>query len=116
MISSSPVLGEDGTIYFECYDGKLYALNPDGTLKWAFLAGSGIRGTPCVGSDGTTYFGCYDGTIRAVNPDRTEKWSYPTGDIVWSYPVVKDYVLYIGSNDGNLHAIYRSSSDVVDSS
>ncbi len=36
--------------------------------------------------------------------------------IVWSYPVVKDYVLYIGSNDGNLYAIYCTSSDVADSS
>ena len=33
-ITSSPAIGTDGTIYFGSYDGKLYALKPDGTKKW----------------------------------------------------------------------------------
>ena len=35
-ITSSPAIGPDGTIYQGCNDGRLYALNPDGTQKWYF--------------------------------------------------------------------------------
>ncbi|MHC4184039.1 MAG: hypothetical protein ACYSR0_11900, partial [Planctomycetota bacterium] len=35
-ISSSPVIGIDGTIYIGSKDKHLYAINPDGTLKWKF--------------------------------------------------------------------------------
>ena len=37
---SSPAIGKDGTIYIGCYDDHLYAMNPDGTLKWASLTSS----------------------------------------------------------------------------
>jgi outer membrane protein assembly factor BamB len=35
----TPSLGEDGTIYIGSDDNKVYALNPDGSLKWFFTAG-----------------------------------------------------------------------------
>ena len=38
-IVSSPAIGSDGTIYFGSYDGKLYALNPNGTQKWNYTTG-----------------------------------------------------------------------------
>jgi len=30
----NPIVGPDGTIYFDAEDNHTYALNPDGTLKW----------------------------------------------------------------------------------
>lgn len=33
-IVSSTRVGADGTLYFGCLDGFMYALKPDGTLKW----------------------------------------------------------------------------------
>ena len=36
LVYSSPAIGADGTIYVGSGGGKLYAINPDGTLKWAF--------------------------------------------------------------------------------
>lgn len=32
-INSSPAIGSDGTIYIGSFDGKLYAINSDGSLK-----------------------------------------------------------------------------------
>ena len=34
-IYSSPAIASDGTIYCGSFDGKLYALDPNGKLKWA---------------------------------------------------------------------------------
>jgi len=36
IVSSSPAIGSDGTIYVGSYDCKLYAINLDGTEKWDF--------------------------------------------------------------------------------
>jgi len=57
---SSPTIGTDGTIYIGAGYGKhtnpanLYALNPDGTQKWAFPTSGGINYSPAIGSDGTS--------------------------------------------------------------
>ena len=37
-------------------DGTLYALNPDGTLRWKFATGGNIESSPAIGEDGTIYF------------------------------------------------------------
>jgi outer membrane protein assembly factor BamB len=81
-VPSSPAIGFDGTIYFGGggeYAGRggyLYALNPDGTLKWKFHAGCD-QTAPSIGGDGTIYFGnnC-GGTLYALSPDGALKWSY----------------------------------------
>src|SRR5476651_897531 len=36
QVVSSPAIAADGTIYIGSLDGKLYAINPNGTKKWAF--------------------------------------------------------------------------------
>ena len=46
IVFSSPALGEDGTVYVgaqidlgeDAFAGKLFAINPDGSLKWEFTA------------------------------------------------------------------------------
>jgi len=40
-IYSSPAIGSDGTIYVGSYDSNLYAINPDGSLKWKYSTGIG---------------------------------------------------------------------------
>ncbi len=36
---SSPVLGQDGTVYIGSYDDHLYAISKNGTVKWKFKIG-----------------------------------------------------------------------------
>ncbi|MCD6239765.1 MAG: PQQ-binding-like beta-propeller repeat protein, partial [Thermotogae bacterium] len=38
-VYSSPVIGEDGTVYVGCDDHYLYAIRPDGILKWKYKTG-----------------------------------------------------------------------------
>jgi hypothetical protein len=55
--SLQPVsVGLDGTIYFSV-DPTVYAVNPDGTLKWSFTDPSFVRifAGPTVGPDGNIY-------------------------------------------------------------
>ncbi len=56
---SSPAIGSNGTIYVGSWDDNLYAINPDGTLKWSYAIGSNIDSSPAKGSGGTIYVGSY---------------------------------------------------------
>jgi outer membrane protein assembly factor BamB len=107
-ILSSPAVAPDGTIYFGTQDKKLYAINPNGSLKWTFTAGDWIDSTPAIGADGTIYFGCWDGNLYAVTPQGTEKWRYSTGvgNYIYSSPALGvDGTVYFGAGDGNFYAL-----------
>jgi outer membrane protein assembly factor BamB len=106
LVSSSPALGPDGTIYCGSGDGSIYALNPDGTRKWAFPTGDTVAASPAVGPDGTIYCGSDDGKVYALNPDGTQKWAFTTGQQVYSSAVVgADGTVYVGSLDCHLYAL-----------
>ena len=49
--------GPDGTIYFGASVNKIFAVNPDGTLKWTITDPSGaqVGAGPDVGPDGKIY-------------------------------------------------------------
>ncbi len=100
-IMGGVALAKDGTLYFGVHDGRLMAMNQDGTLKWiakvhAYTDEEGIvnavsTSTPTIGKDGTIYIntlGYYEGgsnsqnfgILWAINPDGSEKWRYETGN------------------------------------
>jgi outer membrane protein assembly factor BamB len=122
---TSPTSGKDGTIY--CGYHKLFAINPDGSLKWVFdpgNIGSIKEGTPCNSLDGTIYFGTYassGGDLIAVNPNGTERWRIhlASGYIMSAPAIGSDGTVYVGSvNDGTspysygyLHAINALDPD-----
>jgi len=53
-IFSSAVAGL-GMVYIASTDGYLYALNPDGGLRWRYKTGNAITSSPTIGADGTVY-------------------------------------------------------------
>lgn len=95
----------DGTVYAVA-DG-LYALAPDGTLKWKFAPGVTHCAAPAaVGLDGTAYVGCHDDTFYAVAPDGSKRWDFRAGDDVDAAPAVAlDGTVYVGSDDRKLYAL-----------
>jgi hypothetical protein len=66
VVTSSPAIGADGTIYVGSADMKLYAINPDGSEKWHFTTQGAIASSPAIGSDGTIYIGSSDNNLYAV--------------------------------------------------
>ena len=103
-ISHSPVIGQDGKVYFACYSDSLYALNPDSTLAWARALGNSVNSAPAVGLDGNILVATTGGT------GPWQLWSFePNGDTAWSHalaggaefasPAVgPDSTIYVGAS------------------
>ena len=112
-ILSSPAIGKDGTIYVGAQDGwdpphgSIYAIYPDGNIKWRFQTNQVVYSSPAIGADGTVYCGCHDQNLYALNPDNgSVKWSFHTGDWVRVSPsIADDGTIYIVSLDSYLYAI-----------
>lgn len=105
-VNSSPAIDKSGTIYVGSEDYKLYALNADGTLKWTYATGGGIKSSPAIGYDGTIYVGSRDHNLYAIKPDGILKWLYPTGgEISAPATIGHDGTIYVGSHDRKLYAL-----------
>jgi outer membrane protein assembly factor BamB len=112
--SNNPSIGPDGTIYVAHAD--LYAVNPDGTVKWIFPLGDERHcsfAAPAISADGTIYIGAnigdgVGGELIVVNPDGTERWrsgSICSEGIVSSPAIAEDGTVYVGSlNDEEVHS------------
>jgi outer membrane protein assembly factor BamB len=117
-VFASPAIGSDGTIYCGARsdwegEGSLCAFNPDGSLKWSFSSGGGIRFSPAIAVDGTIYFGSDDWWwggcgFYGLNSDGTHKlYSEPSGFHPSSSPAINAVgTIYIGSYDSCLYAFY----------
>jgi outer membrane protein assembly factor BamB len=122
---SSPGVARDGTIYFAGFEGWLWALTPEGKLKWKFKAGREIKSSPAVAVDGTIYFGSRDRFFYAVSPAGRLKWKFAAGGWLDSSPAIAaDGTVYFGSWDGNFYALDPAgnvrwkfpTTEVIDSS
>src|SRR5437879_12634151 len=80
VITTSPTLATDGTIYIGTGIG-LCAITNAGSNRWTFpvamASGGAAIGSPAVSPDGTIYFGGGDATFYALNSDGSQKWKYP---------------------------------------
>ncbi len=88
-IIHTPAIGEDGTIYFSCQDGYLYALNSDGSFKWKTLLGWYSTFSPTIGNDGTI-FACFkaSGKLFALDTEGNIKWEYDIEQAIHSAPAI----------------------------
>ncbi|MBU1625794.1 PQQ-binding-like beta-propeller repeat protein [bacterium] len=111
-INSSPAIGSDGTIYIGSASNYLYALNPDGTKKWAFNTGCDIYfSSPVIGVDGTIYLGSTSKFLFAINPDGSLKWKFATGRVMDTAPAIgDDGTIYFCLIDGYLYAVNPDGS------
>jgi outer membrane protein assembly factor BamB len=136
--TASPTIGEDQTIYVVSGAGKLFALAPDGAVRWTAKVGPAIKTSPALASDGTVYVPSMDGKLYAVSPpksgDQREgsiRWTFDFGQNPGSTPLVTasapppgadgigsgasatiapDGMIYVGANNSNLYAITPDGS------
>lgn len=106
IIDSSPVMSASGVIYFGAANGKLYAVNADGTLRWSYSTAEAVWSSPAVGADGNVYYGSLDNNVYALDSTGAFLWVFTTGDDVYSSPCIgTDGTVYIGSCDDKLYAL-----------
>jgi len=99
----------DGKVYIGADSGYLYAFDAlRGERAWSFKTGGAVRSSPAVSSeDGVIYFGSNDACLYALDAGTgEEKWRFQTGGKVTSSPWVADGVVYVGSDEGFLCALY----------
>jgi hypothetical protein len=111
-MSFRPAIGPDGTIYFQDVDGHLYALRPDGSVKWIFQGGY-PGGPVAVGADNTAYVAT-GSTIQAISPAGLLVWEFtdPNSQGVIAGPAVgPDGKIYAAMDLLGLGAIALSPVD-----
>ena len=87
-------------------ESTIYAVNPDGTRKWAFVTGDWIGSSAAIDEAGNVFVGSYDKKLYALAPDGSLRWSFTTADRILSSPALgSDSTIYVGSMDGMLYAV-----------
>ena len=111
IITSSPAIGDDGTIYIGSHDNYVYAFYPNGTLKWRFQTGAWVHASPTIAADGTIYIGSDDEYLYALNPENGSMiWRCPIG-YTWGSPTLgPDGTIYLGVWEMEFYAIYPNGT------
>lgn len=110
-ISSAPVTGADGSVYFASDDGYLYALTGGGVKQWSVLCNCLGASSPAVGSDGTIYIGSGNPYIYAYKPDGSLKWrKNVTARVTSSINISSTGTIYFGCSNGTVYAMGADGS------
>lgn len=118
-IYASPAIGSDGTVYvcsISNFFNKLFAMTPDGAVKWVFNMTlietnsydfwSLQASSPAIGPQGTIYVGSIDKNLYSINPDGTTNWVFPLTAPTYASPAIgPDGTIYIGADNGTAYAI-----------
>jgi len=114
---TSAAIGADGTVYVGSANiggsapTYLYAVNPDGTEKWAHPT-SDLRSAPVVGPGGTIYVVTADDELIAVDPGGNRTWTFAAADLHDASPAVGfDGTIYLRSFSGVLYAVLPDGSE-----
>lgn len=118
-VRSDPTIGKDGTIYVAAFWGyNLYAVNPDGTIKWTYPTAGGISASVSINYD-AIYFGTTwgHGSLYALNFDRSLRWkhdlypaAYPTPILVPDNTSSSFYSICTNSYDKNVYCFYPNNT------
>jgi outer membrane protein assembly factor BamB len=108
-----PVIDEDGIIYIGT--DSVYALYPNGKLKWRYEDSFRISSTPAIDENGVLYIGAFwtgPQYMYAINKDNGNlKWRFHVGEWIASSPVIgEDGSIYFGSENDYIYALYPNGT------
>src|SRR2546425_5589577 len=119
-LGGAPAVGVDGTIYVNSFSPDLFAINPDGTLKWRHHAGTCCVNqptSPAIGRDGTIYVAewrggfDYESELLALSPTGTAKWGLAFLGIPASPAIGGDGTIYLGIGFNTPGGVYAVNPD-----
>ena len=106
-----PAIGRDETIYLATPDAMLYAIRPEGSLKWSVPA-TPSQSSPALSSEGKIYLNSsWDFRLLCYDLDGRLEWEQALGSsngasgLTSSFPTLQNGVVYIGSGNGGVFAI-----------
>jgi len=106
---SAPAVDMYDTVYLGSEKGGLYAVNPDGSIKWKFPTSGSISSSPALDKVGNIYFGCRDRYFYSINKKGTLRWKYNTEmeKLVRINPIIgDDGMIYVVADSA--YAFYSS--------
>ncbi|MCK4998958.1 MAG: PQQ-binding-like beta-propeller repeat protein, partial [Anaerohalosphaera sp.] len=119
-ITSSPTVGPDGTVYFGTRNGRLHAVDKNGSARWTHSTDAMIFATPAVDTDGNVFVGSQNGSVYAFASDGSDLWSFATqgpgqlpGAVLASPSIGPDGTVYIGGlYDPTLYALNPNNGTI----
>jgi outer membrane protein assembly factor BamB/tRNA A-37 threonylcarbamoyl transferase component Bud32 len=116
-----------GTLYFGSDDGKFYALKSTPTSAreaWTYNIMVPVRSSPVIDND-HLFFGSDGGEFLCLDLSGDMKWRFQTRRKIMSTPLVRERIVYVGSDDWYMYALdieqgypiwrYRTRGAVVSS-
>jgi outer membrane protein assembly factor BamB len=101
---SSPSLGRDGMVYAICQD-MLYALGPDGSKRWEFMAQGEFEASPAL-EGGLLYLGSDDRRLYALDPSGQVRFSFlAAGPIRTAVALGRDGAVLFGCDEDTLYSL-----------
>jgi outer membrane protein assembly factor BamB len=116
-IYTTPAIGPDGTIYVGSNEGKFYALDRAGNIKWTFVFSLQLQSSPVIDIFNNIYLcvGSHKIVIGDADYQGYSKWNIllNTGNIFTCSPAVGFYYSYIGADDGFVYAMNSINGDPI---
>jgi len=134
-VMASPTVGSDGTIYVANSTGVLYAVTPEGQVRWTAQTGATVKSAPAIGLDGTIYHATSDVKMYALSAQGQQKWAFEFAEHLGPTPLMTsqgagpgggggangigsgasptvgpDGTIYIGANNSNMYAVQPDGS------
>lgn len=82
-----------------------------GASRWNFTTDAPLSDTPAFSGD--FYFGTTNGTLYAVSSAGSQVWATTIGSAIETTPAVGEGLVFIGADDGYLHALNSTSGKEV---
>jgi outer membrane protein assembly factor BamB len=106
-ITASPVIDASGNIYVGSSNNNFYVVDRmNGDIKWSYPFGGQIKTTAAISDNANIYFGTSNGYIYCIDTLGTTLWQYEDSSSICSSLLYSDGVLYLGTLDGRLVALY----------
>ena len=107
---SPPVIGKDGTVYVNI-EYKLYAINPDGSIKWTVSHGIWRHPAPAIGPNADIYI-ISDDFLFSYNVDGKLNWKAQKGDdagMPQTSPIIADDgTIYVSGYSSHKFSAFRA--------
>ena len=111
LIDTIPTVGE-GVLAVGFSDVKnVSGINAQtGNKEWSYSTDAQLSGTPAFAGD-AFYFGTLNGTLYALSTSGKLLWKTPIGAVAETTPALASGMVFVGADDGYLHAFNASTGN-----